>query len=367
MLHLVLALICAVVSSCALAQERVALLIGNAEYAHTTRLRNPVNDVDAMRRALERLQFAVTVVTDADEREMGRALRDFRRRAAAADTALLFYSGHGMEIGGENYLIPVDAELEHPDDASTEAIDLDAAVASASGASRLSIVVIDACRNNRFPTAEKDGVRGFVPVRARAGQLLAFATAPGTVAYDGRNDLSPYTQALTEVLARSDVGSIDVRRLFGGLGPRVRALTENRQVPHSNPFDFGLDIVTLTGGEGDVDNPPPEPSSTASAVFDPSSLDDGAVFREPGCADCPEMVVIPGGRFTMGSPAGEGPDHERPQREVTVPRFAMGRYEVTFEEWDACVADGYCRAVENDSWGRGRRPVLASVLARHHQ
>ena len=169
-------------------QDRVALLIGNAEYAHEDALRNPLNDVAAMKLALEALEFDVTVVENADERAMGRALQDFSRLAEGADTALIFFSGHGMEIRGRNYLIPVDARLQRETDARYEAVPLADALASASGASRLSIVIVDACRDNRFPAgsyqqgARGGQSRGFHPVRAARGQLIAFATAPGAVA-----------------------------------------------------------------------------------------------------------------------------------------------------------------------------------------
>ena len=212
------------------AQERVALLIGNAEYAHATRLVNPPNDVTRMAEVLRGLGFDdVQVLTDLDEDALEDALLDFGDKARGADTALLFYSGHGMEFGGRNYLIPTDAELRRPGSERTEAVSLEVALDSVAHASRLSVVILDACRDSPPGGARSQG-RGFAPVRfERPGLAVAFSTAPGDVAWDGDGALSPYTQALTEALTEDP--ETDVRLLFTSLGEATTRYAGAEQLP----------------------------------------------------------------------------------------------------------------------------------------
>lgn len=237
--------------------KKLALLIGNADYAHTGRLRSPVNDAAAMARRLETLGYEVTRLSDADRRTMGRALKRFGREARGADTALVYYSGHGMELGGRNYLAPIDAELAHPDDAGIEAIALDDVIAAAAGAERLSVVILDACRNNSFPSATKSGPKGFRAIGARPGQVIAFATAPGQVALDGGAELSPYTRALTDALDRAP--EVDVRRLFTSLGAATRKYAGAEQTPFTRFGDMPLEDVALADGPAAA--PDPEPTA----------------------------------------------------------------------------------------------------------
>ncbi len=279
------ALVSALLSASAAAADRVALLIGNAAYTHTGALKNPTNDVATLAARLETLGFAVETRTDLDRAALAGAIRDFRGRARQADTALLFFSGHGMEIAGENYLAPVDARLERDEDAEIEAVALSYALAAAAGARRLSVVIVDACRTNAFPTARRSGARGFRPLRARRGQLVAFSTAPGAVALDGSGDLSPFSQALTETLSRETAATLDVRRLFGGLGPRVSALAGGAQEPFMHASGFGPEVVTLTGRAGptshasETDATAPGSAEAAAAygaaraLKDPAALD----------------------------------------------------------------------------------------------
>ena len=131
----------------ATAAGRVALVVGNGTYAHIGRLPNPGNDAADMTAALRRLGFDVTTVRDADRNAMSEALRVFTRNSAGADVSLVFYAGHGLEMDGVNYLVPVDARLERDTDVRFEAVMLDDVLASTTGAD-LRVVILDACRNN---------------------------------------------------------------------------------------------------------------------------------------------------------------------------------------------------------------------------
>lgn len=225
------------------AGERIALLIANSEYDHTGKLKNPLNDARAISQSLAALGFEVEIVENADRRSLGKAIKAFGQRADQSEIALLYYSGHGMELNGRNFLIPIDAELADPDDADIDAIPLETAISATGGAGTLSIVVIDACRNNTFPTPSRSAQKGFRPIAAKPNQIVSFSTAPGTVAFDGDGDVSPYTLALVEMMEVAK--DYDVRILFSSLGARVAALTDGRQEPFTRIGRFGLDIVSL--------------------------------------------------------------------------------------------------------------------------
>ena len=144
---LVVAVVVLVAPAVVFADGRVALVVGNSTYAHIGRLPNPENDAADMSAALRRLEFEVTTELDADRVELTEALRAFTRRSAGADVSLVFYAGHGIEMDGVNYLVPVDARLERDVDVRFETVTVDDLLVSTSGAS-LRLVILDACRNN---------------------------------------------------------------------------------------------------------------------------------------------------------------------------------------------------------------------------
>jgi uncharacterized caspase-like protein len=157
------------------AEKRVALVIGNAAYRNVTPLLNPRNDANDIAASLTRLNFAVSKVIDGTFDDMRRALLQFGREAIGADMAVIYYSGHGMEIGGENWLIPVDAELLSDSDAESEAIPLKSAMLQAAHGSSLGLVILDACRNNPFAANPRKcsgeiGSRTDRPRQSQSGQ-----------------------------------------------------------------------------------------------------------------------------------------------------------------------------------------------------
>lgn len=212
--------------------DRVALIIGNGAYAHQAPLANPKNDIAAMEKTLTSIGFAVTVFQDLDEDGMERALADFSEVADQAEVALVYYSGHGMEISETNYLIPVDAELRKARDARFEAVDLESVRASIEGAKKLKVVILDACRDNTFLPTTRGGTRGMKRVVAAAGEVIAYSTAPGSVAQDGEpGGMSPYTRALSEKLIESP--DMDVRFLFTSLGAKTAEYAGVAQRPYT--------------------------------------------------------------------------------------------------------------------------------------
>ena len=217
---------------------RTALVVGMGGYRYAPPLKNPTNDSRDISESLRELGFDVVEVADAGRRELEAAIRDFAGRIVASDTALLFYSGHGLQVAGQNYLIPVDARLVSIRDLEFEAVRLDLILAlMESGRDNgVSIVMLDACRDNPLARslARSMGVRsdalprGLAPVQSSAGTFVAFSTAPGKVAYDGDGRNSPFATALLHHIRTpgKSLNSImvDVRK-------EVMSVTHNAQVP----------------------------------------------------------------------------------------------------------------------------------------
>lgn len=246
-------------------QSRVALVIGNGAYTGVAPLPNPANDAADVAATLTRLGFDVTPVIDADARSLIDALDRFRGRSANADVALVFYAGHGIEVAGTNYLIPVDARLARERDVVREAVSLSELLGDTAGA-RLRLVILDACRNNPFaermvPTNGfgRSMSRGLAPVAVDPpgddGEVLvALSTAPGEVAEDGTGRNSPFTTALLEHL---EAPGVDVGIMFRRVTDAVLRQTADRQRPWVNASLRGEHYLA---GEPDVAPPPPVPA-----------------------------------------------------------------------------------------------------------
>ncbi|MEO0388883.1 MAG: caspase family protein [Pseudomonadota bacterium] len=216
-------------ASTGFARERVALLIGNGTYALPgMSLKNPVNDADAMEAALSRLGFEVRTLRDADQRQMRRALDWLEGAAADAEMALVFYAGHGVQVAGENYLIGTDLGAAEQSALAPASITLGEIrqTLTDSGVD-IGMVVLDACRDNPF-AGTGDIKAGLATAQGGAGLLVAYATDPGNVAYDGAGDNSVFTSALLENL---DTPGIDVRIMFGRVRQTVIRQTEGAQIP----------------------------------------------------------------------------------------------------------------------------------------
>ncbi|MCV9963512.1 caspase family protein [Pararhizobium sp. BT-229] len=222
------------------AAKRVALLIGNEKYEATSQLNNPANDVELMKASFEDAGFdTVTTVHDVDRASMVRALRDFEDAATGAEVAIIYYSGHGMEMNGQNFLLPVDVALKSDKDVEDEAVPLDRVQRSLEGATRLKLVILDACRNNPFEQSMTRSIstravsRGLARVEPESADLLvAFASKAGTVAMDGEGKNSPFATALSKYLTEPGV---DVRIALGKVRDEVVSATNRSQ----EPFVYG--------------------------------------------------------------------------------------------------------------------------------
>ena len=246
----------------AFAQKRVALVLANSAYQNAVPLANPVNDGAVVASTLKDAGFdVVDYRRDLPAAETRRALRDFADRARDADIAVVYYAGHGIEVDGSNYLIPVDARLERDTDVYDEAFSLDRILIAVEPVRKLRLVILDACRDNPFAKSMKRTVasraigQGLAKVEPTSPNvLIAYSAKAGSTAADGDGKNSPFTIALSKHLTTP---GLDVRRAFGFVRDDVLKSTGNRQ----EPFVYGS-----LGGEDMPLVPAPAPTAAAPAV-----------------------------------------------------------------------------------------------------
>ncbi len=213
------------------AEQRLALLIGNSRYTHAGSLPNPVNNVSAMEKALRGLGFVVMKYEDCSQKTMKNAIDEFGRNLKGKDVGLFFYSGHGIQVGGQNYLLPVDAKLDSANNAEFDCVRADRVLATMEAAgSKTNIVILDACRDNPFERgwhgSPKEG--GLAFMKAPSGSLIAYSTAPGKIALDGSGRNSPYVAAL---LRHIDTPNIPVLQMFQKVRSTVLDGSDYKQIP----------------------------------------------------------------------------------------------------------------------------------------
>jgi len=212
--------------------KRIALVIGNSAYENTSSLANPKNDADLVGNALKRLGFEVTILGDATQKQMKRGVRDYfnaLRQSGPQTVGLVFYAGHGVQVRGSNYLIPVDAQIKHESDVDIEAFSAASLLAGMrSIGNRLNIVLFDACRNNPYRSSFRSQSRGLARMDAPKGSFIAFATSPGDVAADGEGRNSPFSKALAHNLAKS---GMTIEQIIKKVGSQVEVATRGKQLP----------------------------------------------------------------------------------------------------------------------------------------
>jgi tetratricopeptide (TPR) repeat protein len=219
--------------------RRIALVIGNSSYGNVPPLANARRDADAVATALRKANFqSVMLENDLARDKLINVLRDFAAEAEKADWAVVYFAGHGIEIGGVNYLIPVDARLSSDRDVSFEGVPLDQVMNAAEGAKKLRMVLLDACRDNPFVSqmrrsaASRSITRGLGRIEPEAGTLVVYAAKHGELALDGDEYHSPFVSAFVKRVATP---GLEVRRLFDYVRDDVLAATKRRQ----QPFSYG--------------------------------------------------------------------------------------------------------------------------------
>jgi formylglycine-generating enzyme required for sulfatase activity len=384
------------------AEKRVALVIGNSAYAYTPALANPANDAEDIAAALTRLGFDITLQRDLTIADFDKAVDAFVTKAADADIAIFFYAGHGLQIDKRGFMAPVDAKVETESSALRELVAIQEVVSRIEHAAKVSVIVLDACRDSplqerlRRVTRNRDvlppkGLPSFSVTGSNT--LVVYATVPSEVAKDGDGRNSPFTASL---LKHVETPGLEIELMFKRVTKDVMQTTGGKQQPerlsrlqtelmlHAGPLPPGS-VAPKQGREPTPDEraaaakadgmqaalvvPPAKPQVESTAkpavgVYPPDTAGRKVVESFRDCPKCPEMVVVPAGSFMMGSPENEQDriEIEDPQHKVTIPKaFAVGKFTVTFDEWQACVDGGGCKSNKtpaDEHWGRGRRPVI---------
>ena len=273
--------------------KRVALVVGNGAYKNTIDLPNAPADAKAVAESLRRLGFLVIEGLDLNQSSMTDKLKEFSRALNGAEVGLFYYAGHGLQVGGENYLVPIDAVLKRDSDLEFETVKVDAVLRQLSREAKVKILILDACRDN--PLAQElarsmtgrsrsTGVAagmGAIDTTNAAGTMIAFATAPGTVALDGTGRHSPFTESL---LRHMETADLDIDLMMKRVRGDVTRTTNNRQQPWTNSSltaEFHLN-PTGTGGQAPATVVASLPGGDASAArgagtmapaFDPRQME----------------------------------------------------------------------------------------------
>ncbi|TFV70861.1 YARHG domain-containing protein [Bradyrhizobium frederickii] len=244
----------------AAAEKRVALVIGNSAYQNVSRLENPRNDALLVADTLQKLGFTLVgggAQVELDKAGFDAAVQRFGNQLIGADVALFYYAGHGIQVRGTNYLVPITANPTRETDVDFQMVDAALVLRQMDGAgTKLNIVILDACRNNPFGGR---GLRaaegGLAQIRAPEGTLLSYATQPGNVALDGSDGHSPYTRALVETMQRP---GLDVLQTFNQVGLLVKRATGSNQQPwvSSSPIDGSFYFSGAPAGQAAAVNEP---------------------------------------------------------------------------------------------------------------
>lgn len=333
-------------------ENRVAVVIGNSDYASNP-LKNPVNDAKSLASVLRSQGFKVYDYYNlslTDIRRVTDKLAD--QNITNGGTALFYFAGHGLQSGGRNYLVPVNASIRSENDIEFEALNLDRVISKMEQAkNRVNIVILDACRNNPFAAASRSMSSGLATVDAPIGSFIAYATAPGKVASDGASDNGVFTGALVEVLSKTK--GITIEQVFKYVRSKVRVETDGDQIPWTSSSmegDFFFAPSDTQVVQLNVTKSKPAPAVNTS--------DDASIFTDRYTG----MVLkhIPAGCFKMGSEQNEKnsePD-ETPLHRVCLGDFYIGIHEVTQQQWMKIMGfnpsnfqscGGSC-PVENISW-----------------
>ena len=254
-------------ASAALAENRVALVMGQSAYRSVVELPNPVNDARKMTELLGNAGFKVTSTGDLTQNDMRQAVSDFAAKVSESgpDTvALVFYAGHGLQIDGENYLVPIDVDPKREADIPLQAVRLNDVLNTLAGVpTRMRIIMLDACRNNPFPNISATTAHGLAIVDTKAGaagSFISYSTSPGSVAEDGNGANSPYTTALLSV---ANEPNLPIEEAFKRVRVAVNQATDGRQTPWESS-SLTSDFRFFAGEKGSTKEPSEQKAAAAS-------------------------------------------------------------------------------------------------------
>lgn len=343
-------------------RKRVALVIGNSNYLSSP-LKNPVNDAHAMANALRKLGFEVDEEINLGYIGMNKSVESFRKKLSNGGVGLFYYAGHGMQVNGNNYLIPVDSQIEDENEVIYKAVDAGLVLAKMEQSKTdVNLVILDACRDNPFPRSFRSSSRGLAQINAPTGTLISYATAPGKTASDGKGKNGVYTEALIEAMQSP---GLKVEEVFKMVRRLVLEKTANDQVPWESSSLVGDFHFIQPSSMTDImpTSMTPRPMTTPKKqlpgrpVIEESATPVAAIGFTDSTTGM-EFVNVPGGCFQMGNTFDTGNDDEKPAHEACVSDFAIGKYEVTQSQWRKVMGNnpshfsscGDNCPVENISW-----------------
>jgi uncharacterized caspase-like protein len=358
-----LTLICLAASGGVWAQKRVALLIGNSAYA-TAPLVNPANDAADLATALKARGFETTVALNTTKRELNARVRSFADQITPGTVALFYYAGHGMQVRGRNYILPVDARVQSEGDVVEQGVEIDSVLQRLEGkAAAINLVILDACRNNPFTSAKGSGLAA---VDAPKGSLVAFATAPGKVALDGKGRNGVYTKHL---LANLNAPGMRVEDVFKRVRIGVTEESQGQQVPWENTsLTSDFYFIPPSGDTATAGAPDAEQQRLQMAIATRNKAElrkylelsptgrmrtqvaaayENVIAAEPtrsaveptyvrDCPDCPRMVLLGSGKATK----------------------AIGAFPVTVADYELCVRAGGCDKRDVTEMGADKHPAI---------
>jgi uncharacterized caspase-like protein len=283
----------ALLPAAALADKRVALVVGNSAYQHTAKLANPKNDATDLAGALRKQGFQVIEGFDLDKAAFDRKVRDFATALQGSDVGVFFYAGHGLQVAGQNYLVPVDAELTTAAALEFEMVRVDVVHRVMERQANTNVLFLDACRDNPLArnlaramgTRSADIGRGLAPVESGVGTLISFSTQPGNVALDGAGRNSPFAGALVKHMAASND---DLSAILIAVRNDVMKETQRKQVPWEHSALTGRFYFNPPAQAASAPNPPaaaaPQASATPAA---PASARPRRTTRGRSCCPMP--------------------------------------------------------------------------------
>lgn len=340
-------------------ESRVALIIGNSAYDQAP-LRNPVNDARAMAATLRELNFNVMLVENADRHALQRAALDFGSKLTADSVGLFYFAGHGMQVRGVNYLIPVGTRVASEDEVEVEAVDVNYVLARmATAKNRFNIVILDACRNNPFERVFRSGNAGLAAISAPRGTLIAYATAPGALAADGTGANGLYTGQLVAALKTPN---LNLEQTFKRTRAEVVTLSNGRQTPWESSSVIGDFVFRPVA-------PPPAVDSADQALWN-------AVKDSIRPADYQAYLdAHPNGVFASlaterikALTAARQSEADRLAREASdrAAREALSRVKAEEKKAASLASPQINSAVMSEAYVKANWPVIAILIEKHY-
>lgn len=338
-----------------IAGEKVALIIGNSAYENSP-LDNPVNDAADMGGKLRSLGFKVEVYTDLDRKSMRQAIREFGEKLKKSQVGLFYYAGHGIQVKGRNYLIPIKTDVRSADEVEDESIDAGSILRKMESAGNdVNIVILDACRNNPFSRSFRSLEQGLARMDGPVGSLIAYATAPGSVAADGTGRNGLYTRHLLNAL---DQTGLTIEQTFKVVRNEVRAETDGKQIPwESSSLTGEFSFFPVSVNQTATAEIPPPPKVTKGHLQIISNVPNAKVLVNNinrGLTDSNGVLNISSVVASETVVSVEAMDHMVETKNIKIMPGKWQQLRIDLEKQDKQIADQAVAIENNQTYGDKR-------------